>query len=103
MRHLALAAPLALALASPLAVAKPTLATEAATIGETDILYLDAAGWRAASPQRRLALSAAFMRIFCTDQRMPPERIAGCLDRDGQEGPIFERALACAAGSASAG
>ncbi|MEH3146144.1 MAG: hypothetical protein PGN34_12530 [Methylobacterium frigidaeris] len=61
------------------------------------ILYLDAAGWRAAAPAHKLALASAFMRIFCADLRMPAESLVGCLDRDGDGSPVLERAVACAA------
>ncbi|WP_298958257.1 hypothetical protein [uncultured Methylobacterium sp.] len=59
------------------------------------ILYLDAASWRAASPDRRLALASAFMRIVCADLRMPASALADCLDRDGGNGAVLDRALAC--------
>ncbi|RVU18114.1 hypothetical protein [Methylobacterium oryzihabitans] len=71
------------------------LASAPAAGDDAAILYLDAAGWRAASPERRLALASAFMRIFCTDLRMPASALADCLDRDGGSGPVLDRALAC--------
>ena len=68
-----------------------------ASVGAADILYMDAADWQHAPPQDKLALSAAFMRIFCTDIRMTPENLVSCLDRDGRSGSVFERAIACSA------
>ncbi len=68
-----------------------------AHIGATDILYMDAAGWQRAPLQDKLALSAAFMRIFCTDIKMTPEDLVSCLDHDGRSGAVFERAIACSA------
>jgi len=64
-------------------------------IGATDVLYATASEWQQATMKRKVALSAAFMRIFCTDTRMPPERLATCLDTDGKREPVFERAIAC--------
>jgi len=66
-------------------------------IGATDVLYMEAADWQRSSPEKKLALSAAFMRIFCTDARMAPERLSFCLDHDGRLAPVFERAIDCSA------
>ena len=68
-----------------------------AEVGATDVLYLEAADWRQSPPEKKLALSAAFMRIFCTDTRMAPERLVFCLDHDGRSDPVFERAITCSA------
>ncbi|WP_407525808.1 hypothetical protein [Methylobacterium oryzisoli] len=75
------------------------LAAAPAPAEETDdaaILYLDAAGWRAAPPGRKLALASAFMRIFCADLRMPAAALVDCLDADTATTPVLERAIACA-------
>ena len=66
-------------------------------VGATDVLYTEAGDWQQSSPEKKLALSAAFMRIFCTDARMAPERLVFCLDHDGLHAPVFERAIACSA------
>jgi hypothetical protein len=50
-----------------------------------------------AALERKLALSAAFMRIFCTDQRMAASALVGWMDRDARPGAVFEQAMACAA------
>jgi hypothetical protein len=66
-------------------------------IGVTDVLYASALDWQQSTAERKSALSAAFMRIFCTDIRMPAERLVACLDTDGKREPVFERAIACSA------
>jgi hypothetical protein len=72
-------------------------ATDRSDVGVTDVLYVTASEWQQSTPERKIALSAAFMRIFCTDIRMPPERLVACLDKDGKTEPVFERAIACSA------
>jgi len=72
-------------------------ATDRSDVGVTDVLYVTASEWQQLPPARKIALSAAFMRIFCTDVRMPPERLVACLDKDGKAEPVFERAIACSA------
>jgi hypothetical protein len=69
---------------------------EDAAADDSAILYLDSSEWRRAAPGRKLSLSAAFMRIFCTDQRMPASALVACLDRDAGPGAVFEQAMACA-------
>jgi hypothetical protein len=66
-------------------------------IGVTDVLYASALDWKQSTAERKIALSAAFMRIFCTDIRMPPERLVACLETDGKRELVFERAIACSA------
>lgn len=73
------------------AAAPPDLAGE-----ETSLLYLSPADWEKQPFQRKLALAADFMRIFCADQTMSPAMLAGCLDTDKANGALFERAIACA-------
>jgi hypothetical protein len=63
---------------------------------DASLLYLSDADWQRQPPPRKIALAADFMRIFCTDQTMSPASLADCLDRDKAEGPLFERAIACA-------
>ena len=62
---------------------------------EASLLYLDSAEWPRQTAARKVALAADFMRIFCTDPTMPPAALADCLDGDGENGPLFERAIAC--------
>ena len=62
---------------------------------ETSLLYLDAEEWAKQPAARKVALAADFMRIFCTDQTMPPATLAECLDRDRTTGPLLDRAIAC--------
>jgi hypothetical protein len=69
---------------------------------ETSLIYLDSDEWTKQTPQRKIALAADFMRIFCTDQTMPPATLADCLDRDGENGPMLERAIACVSGASRA-
>jgi hypothetical protein len=66
---------------------------------ETSLIYLDSDEWAKQSAARKIALAADFMRIFCTDQTMPPAALANCLDHDGAHGPLFERAIACVSGA----
>ena len=72
-------------------------ATDRSDVGVTDVLYVTASEWQQLPPARKIALSAAFMRIFCTDVRMPLERLVACLDKDSKAEPVFERAIACSA------
>ena len=73
-------------------------ATEyAPDVGVTDVLYASASEWQQSTAERKVSLSAAFLRIFSTDIRMPPERLVACLDTDGKREPVFERAIACSA------
>jgi hypothetical protein len=83
-----------------LGVCVPTMAgatDRSNEIGVTDVLYLTSSEWKQSPPERKIALSAAFMSIFCTDGRMPPRRLVACLDADGETGPVFQRAMACSA------
>lgn len=80
-----------------IASAGSPLAAGDANIGATDILYMQAADWHQLQPERKLALSEAFMRIFCTDGRMAPESLMLCLDHDARRDRVFERAIDCAA------
>jgi hypothetical protein len=63
---------------------------------ETSLLYLSPHDWERQPATRKIALAADFMRIFCADQTMSPASLADCLDRDGANGALFERAIACA-------
>jgi hypothetical protein len=66
---------------------------------EASLIYLDSDEWAKQSPARKIALAADFMRIFCADQAMPPATLADCLDHDGANGPLLERAIACVSGA----
>jgi hypothetical protein len=59
------------------------------------MLYLEASDWRAADETEKYALASTFMRVFCTDLRMPPSALVACLDSDGDQGRVYERAIAC--------
>ena len=59
------------------------------------LLYLDQQGWQQASGEAKAALAADFMRVFCGNPAMPAANLVDCLDRSGDAGPIFERAMAC--------
>jgi hypothetical protein len=59
------------------------------------LLYLDQSRWQQADRAQKIALAADFMRIFCGDPAMPPSNLVGCLDRTGETGSMFERALIC--------
>ena len=61
------------------------------------LLYLDQQGWEQAGREAKAALAADFMRVFCGSPAMPAADLVGCLDRSGNTGPVFERALACIA------
>lgn len=61
------------------------------------LLYLDQQGWRQASGEAKTALAADFMRVFCGNPAMPATDLVGCLDRTGDVGPLFTRAMACIA------
>ncbi len=70
----------------------PAHATQAATL-----LYLDQQGWTRASGEAKAALAADFMRVFCGNPAMPAVDLVDCLDRNGDTGPVFSRAMACVA------
>lgn len=61
------------------------------------LLYLAPTEWRQADAAQKLTLSADFMRIFCGNPAMPASDLVGCLDRAGETGTMFERALSCVA------
>jgi hypothetical protein len=61
------------------------------------LMYLDQTGWGRASGEEKSAFAADFMRVFCGNPAMPPADLVGCLDRSGNAGSIFARAMACAA------
>jgi hypothetical protein len=64
--------------------------TRAATL-----LYLDRQGWTQASGEVKTALAADFMRVFCGNPAMPAVDLVNCLDRSGDAGSVFTRAMAC--------
>jgi hypothetical protein len=61
------------------------------------LMYLDQTGWGRASGEEKSALAADFMRVFCGNPAMPPADLVDCLDRSGDAGSVFARAMACAA------
>jgi hypothetical protein len=61
------------------------------------LLYLDQQGWQQAARETKSALAADFMRVFCGNPAMPPADLVDCLDRSGDAGPVFTRAMACVA------
>ena len=60
-----------------------------------ELLYLSQGDWERQPATSKIALAADFMRIFCTDQTMSPATLVDCLDKDGADGAMFERAIAC--------
>ena len=71
-------------------VAPPASAVPASTL-----LYLDRSRWQQADRAQKIALAADFMRIFCGNPAMPPSNLVGCIERTGETGSMFERALIC--------
>ncbi len=67
------------------------------TASAATLLYLDQQGWEQAGRETKSALAADFMRVFCGTPAMPPADLVGCLDRTGEVGPLFARAMACIA------
>lgn len=61
------------------------------------LLYLEQEGWDQSSAETKSALAADFMRVFCGNPAMPAADLVDCLDRGGNTGSIFPRALACVA------
>jgi hypothetical protein len=61
------------------------------------LLYLDQKGWEQSGREAKSALAADFMRVFCGNPAMPAADLVDCLDRGGNAGSIFPRALACIA------
>ena len=62
------------------------------------LLYLDKPGWSQVDGERKAAIAADFMRVFCGDPTMPAIDLVDCLDRSEGPGPLFERAISCVAG-----
>ncbi len=79
------------------AVAPSTCATADDANPAATLLYLDQSGWGRASGEAKAALAADFMRVFCGNPAMPPTDLVNCLDRSGDAGSIFPRAMACLA------
>jgi hypothetical protein len=61
------------------------------------LLYLDQQGWTQASREAKTALAADFMRVFCGNPAMPAIDLVNCIDRSGDTGSVFTRAMACVA------
>jgi hypothetical protein len=80
-----------------LATAPWTCALADHTTQAATLLYLDQQGWQQARGEAKAALAADFMRVFCGNPAMPAADLVGCLDRSGNDGPVFARALACIA------
>ena len=59
------------------------------------MLYMTSADWTRATRAEKLVLSADFMRVFCVQPTMSPERLAECLDVPARGSAPFEKALAC--------
>ena len=74
----------------------PQAAAGGAASEEMSLLYLDPDEWERQSAERKIALEADFMRVFCTTPTMSPVSLADCLDRDRAHGALFERAIGCA-------
>lgn len=61
------------------------------------LLYLDQQGWEQAGGATKITLATDFMRVFCGNPAMPAASLVECLDRSGDAGSIFARAMACVA------
>ena len=59
------------------------------------MLYMTGDDWTRATRAEKLVLSADFMRVFCVQPTMSPERLAECLDVPARGSAPFEKALAC--------
>ena len=63
----------------------------------TTLLYLDQQGWEHAGREAKVALAADFMRVFCGNPTMSAADLVNCLERSGDAGSVFTRAMACTA------
>lgn len=61
---------------------------------DLSLMFTPADAWQKLSSGRKTALAADFMRVFCTQQTMPPEALVDCLDRT-PDGEPFDRAIGC--------
>jgi hypothetical protein len=81
-----------------LAIAAPyTSALADQTAPAASLLYIDQPGWTQASSEAKVALAADFMRVFCGNPTMSAVDLVNCLDRSGDAGSVFARAMACTA------
>ena len=80
-----------------LAIAPCTRARADHNTPAATLLYLDRQGWTQASGGTKTALAADFMRVFCGNPAMPVADLVNCLDRSGDAGSVFTRAMACVA------
>jgi hypothetical protein len=83
--------------AAMFAIARCTCAFADQTPPAATLLYLDQQGWEQASSEAKVTLAADFMRLFCGNPAMPAADLVGCLDRTGNIGSLFARAMACVA------
>ena len=83
-----------------LAMAPCTSASADHTVPAATLLYLDQQGWTQASREAKTALAADFMRVFCGNPAMPAIDLVNCIDRSGDTGSVFTRAMACVATAA---
>ena len=65
-----------------------------ASAQDMSLMFTSKEAWQKLSPDRRTALAADLMRVFCTQQTMQPEALAGCLDNT-PDGEPFDRAIGC--------
>jgi hypothetical protein len=80
-----------------LAIAPSKRALSDATMPAASLLYIDQQGWTQASSEAKTALAADFMRVFCGNPTMSAVDLVSCLDRSGDAGSVFARAMACTA------
>ena len=73
----------------------PALADQAPPAAS--LLYIDQRGWTQANSETKAALAADFMRVFCGNPTMSAADLVNCLERSGDAGSVFTRAMACTA------
>ena len=73
----------------------PALADQAPPAAS--LLYIDQQGWTQANSETKAALAADFMRVFCGNPTMSAADLVNCLERSGDAGSVFTRAMACTA------
>lgn len=66
----------------------------AAAAQDMSLLFTSADAWRKLSLERKTALAADFMRVFCVRQTMEAAALVGCLDK-ATPGDLYDRALDC--------
>jgi hypothetical protein len=70
------------------------IAAGTAAAQDLSLMFTPAEAWRRLPAQRKTAMAADFMRVFCVQQTMPAEALVGCLDK-APDGEPYERAIGC--------